>query len=573
MHSIMNKLKENLTLEELRVAAEELSSGEKVSYCDILKTDIREEIGELGRLSLDEISHLREMLLLKIAREKDDPEGFSAFYEIVTGNKLPEHCYRWIEAIYRAKERDRGIVIQAFRGSTKTTTITILFTAWRIGKEPQKTNLLIQVGDDIAIDNTSQVADIIKNNAGYRRVFPHIEPDFEAGWGAGGYYVKRTDIDYSEWRKVMVGVKDPTLVGVGYKSREIIGKHPGGVLVIDDINDENNTSSKKELRSVLKILQDTILPTEVPGTWRIFVGTPWVEDDVLNYVKATGEYDFMDTPVYEVTDADPNGRDVIELWGQVVRLTWPAVINAEYLRRKRNEIGEIGFSRMYLLDLKRREKALFKYQLYPSEAVRYSWPLVGGVDYAGVGNAYTNITNKNDYFALCYLAKLPGGGAVVIDGVLERCTQAEAEGYILRAQEIYPNWLHTVVESDGRGEELIQVLRRHPSLRIVPHHTRGRAKQDRFMMGISPWLENGMVRISDAETPFLQELRRELDTYPFCEYDDALDALYYAMAGMPDVLRIEVESGDVDAVIAPRGEYGRKRNPFSRLGKLIGGGR
>ena len=47
---------------------------------------------------------------------------------------------------------------------------------------------------------------------------------------------------------------------------------------------------------------------------------------------------------------------------------------------------------------------------------------------------------------------------------------------------------------------------------------------------------NGTVRISDAETPFLNELRHELDTYPDCENDDALDALYWSLRGMPDVL-------------------------------------
>ena len=66
--------------------------------------------------------------------------------------------------MYEAREEGKGVVIEAFRGSTKTTTLTIAFTAFRIGKEPQKANLLIQVGDDTASDTTQQIADIIENN-------------------------------------------------------------------------------------------------------------------------------------------------------------------------------------------------------------------------------------------------------------------------------------------------------------------------------------------------------------------------------------------------------------------------
>lgn len=47
-----------------------------------------------------------------------------------------------------------------------------------------------------------------------------------------------------------------------------------------------------------------------------------------------------------------------------------------------------------------------------------------------------------------------------------------------------------------------------------------------------------------ALRPFLNELRNELDTYPMCAHDDAMDAVYWALMGMPDVLvvpRLEEE--------------------------------
>jgi hypothetical protein len=233
----------------------------------------------------DEVAALENIILLSQIKG-DDPTSFAAFYRLVFGLSIPPHAYKWIEALYNARGRDRGIVIEAFRGSTKTTTLTIGFTAWRIGWNPEKANLLIQVGDDIANDNTLAIASIIEHNPGFSACFPHIKPDRAMGWGAQGYEVMRTDIDYVQWRKMCSKRKDPTLLGVGYKSHAIIGKHPEGLLIVDDINDELNTASERELAKVRKILTDTIFPTKMEDTWAVFVGTPWVENDVLHYVSA-----------------------------------------------------------------------------------------------------------------------------------------------------------------------------------------------------------------------------------------------------------------------------------------------
>ncbi|GAH13967.1 unnamed protein product, partial [marine sediment metagenome] len=262
-----------------------------------------------------------ENIILLSQIKGDDPESFAAFYRILFGFTIPPHAYKWIEALYNARERERGIVIEAFRGSTKTTTLTIGFTAWRMGWNPECANLLVQVGDDIATDNSGAVASIIEFNPGFAAVFPHVKPDRQMGWGAQGYEVMRTDMDYVKWRKMNARRKDPSLLGVGYKSHDIIGKHPEGLLIIDDINDELNTASERELAKVRKILTDTIFPTKMEDTWTVFVGTPWVENDVLHYVSATGEYDHIKTPVYIKGD----GKTIY---------TWPEKFPAELVDRR-----------------------------------------------------------------------------------------------------------------------------------------------------------------------------------------------------------------------------------------------
>lgn len=505
--------------------------------------------------SEEEKEAIKRAVLGAYAAQEDNVKSFKAFYEVVHGKKLPKHATVWLKEMYRVMngevEGKEGVVIEAFRGSGKTTTLTITWAAYRIGKDPTKSNLLVQVGDDIAADNTRKIADLIENNPGWKIVFPHIVPDQPAGWGAGGYEVKRSDISYPEWRQMNAQRNAPTLVGVGYKSREIIGKHPNGLLLIDDIHDENNTSSQRELDSTLKIVLSTILPTRVKGTLVVVVGTPWVEGDVLHYLKGTGQFTAIKTPAFRQTY---EGERVY---------AWPEMLGKKELDAAEKLSGQVEFARMYKLDLTGAQNRVFKYQTYPADKVDWNWLMAGGVDYAGNMTTKANQSGGGDYFAMAYVAKLPGHGMVVVDGVLCRPTQAEAEAHVKRPQDIFTNWRGAAVESDGRGLDFIQVLRRNPGLKIVPMGTRKRTKHERLVKELSPWLENGTIWISNADTPFLNELRKELADYPLCAHDDALDAVYYAVLMFPEALTIPDTRDGIAGVIG----HQRKTNPFVSLGR------
>ena len=129
-------------------------------------------------LGLVKLSAWEQFLRAIVARYFDSPVGFENFYQVVFDRELPEHALNeWVKPIYSGRKKGLGTVVEAFRGSTKTTTLTIAWVAFRIGHEPQKSNLLIQVGDDIAKDNAQQIAELIAYNPGWKRVFPRVSPD------------------------------------------------------------------------------------------------------------------------------------------------------------------------------------------------------------------------------------------------------------------------------------------------------------------------------------------------------------------------------------------------------------
>src|SRR3990167_8819626 len=178
---------------------------------------------------------------LRALVQADNAEGFLVFYSLVApaDYPIPLHCIRWIVEYYDCLRTSENLAIEAFRGSLKTTVMTIYLTAYRIGCSPHLENLFAQGNHRAAVENAQTVASIVKDQPMFRLLFPHVSPDIDKGWGADGYQVMRTDLPYGEWRQMRT--KTPTLVGAGYKDALVLGKHPRGHGILDDVNNYLNT--------------------------------------------------------------------------------------------------------------------------------------------------------------------------------------------------------------------------------------------------------------------------------------------------------------------------------------------
>ena len=172
----------------------------------------------------------------------------------------------WIHTLFDAHAEGKGTVAEAFRYSTKTTTLTKTIVAFYIGHHPQTSNMIIQVNEAKAQKNAAGIADIIENNNAWKLFFPHVISDSGKAWGAMGYEVMRSNMPYDAWRRLNSGRLDPSFIGLGRTSGSIIGSHPSGVLVIDDIDDENTTSSEREMAKTHVLLTGTIFLKTFLGT-------------------------------------------------------------------------------------------------------------------------------------------------------------------------------------------------------------------------------------------------------------------------------------------------------------------
>ena len=131
------------------------------------------------------------------------------------------------------------------------------------------------------------------------------------------------------------------------------------------------------------------------------------------------------------------------------------------------------------------------------------------------------------------------------------------------------------VENVDVGKVFLQTLQRNSRIKAIASGlkdiTDGKisSKRDRVLQ-THKWFESGVVKISNADTPFLNALRRLFEKF----YDldpkhdmsfDAFDAVFHALRNIPDILR-EEKAG-------MPGERKRKsENPLDNVGMLIGYG-
>lgn len=517
-------------------------------------TDVSDVAAQIAQKMMENTSRDESVeILLPYEAREDTPDGFFAFCQLFLGKELHSEAKRWVKKAYEAHEQGRGSAHECHRESGKTTVFSKFFLAFRIGHEPEKTNAIIRINDDKARETAEGVSAIIENDPRWKKVFPHVVPDHERGWGAKGYFVKRDDIPYEEWQEIRTqSPDDPTFVGYGWKSGSIIGSRFNGVVIIDDIHNRENTRSDLQLREVKHFYKETLEYCRMEGAWEIWNFTPWTTNDVYAYIKSTGEYVHSKTPViYPASEDDPDAeywepmplnRDHpdagdIPLSGKYWKRYWKEAWSWKRLARKYRKTGAVGFARQMLLDLDATRGRVLKKEwlhYYPIDEIPDTALVFIGVDYAST--EWDSKGADPDYFSLALGKALPQGGLVVIDGFRGHLTKGEAIQKVGSWAGAYPHLSLVGVESigEGRGFYSDLLLAQDMTGKNIPLHKIGshgkRSKGERFENWLAPRFQGARIFLGDVENEFLRRFEEEWLTYPEMDHDDVLDAVYMLAA-------------------------------------------
>jgi len=483
----------------------------------------------------------------QIARENFTVEGFRHFFWCVWRREsAPYALDTWIPAFMSLA----WVILECFRGSTKSTTLTITFSAFVLGHYPWASILFVQANDTAAAKSSAAVANIVSLFSGFQACFPNVIPDEKRGWGANGYFVQDTEYiknnGYGAWveKTMQDHVKDPSFVGAGITSADIVGMHPGW-LFFDDIHDRQNSTYAKDRENIVQTVRENVVPVLTkPGAKKPFFGvscTFWDKNDAYHVLLETGLFKHIKTPILEFVEKDADG--VFE--GKPIKLTWKDGYPLEMVELYRKNNDAVTFKREYLCDETSDLDRAYKVMSHKAEELDFTWMAGLGADPVGVLNAGEGIS----HFAALEGLLTPYNYLVIVDGILEKCGALEGEEYIVNAHGRYRNFQKAVIEGNGIGAIFASTVTRHPGMVVqtvkVQEIGKG-SKLDRQYQFLEPLARGGMIRVSDGNTPILRAVRRYFEEFPNFDKNDPLadlgDALVLLVYGFPVIWTKNVSS-------------------------------
>jgi len=481
------------------------------------------EAAELGWRSLE-------------ARKNFTVEGFRHFFWCIWRKEVAPYALTDWVPVFMGGE---WTILECFRGSTKSTTLTITLSAFILGHFPHTSLLIVQANDTAANKSSAAIANIIAMFSGWKACFPNVEPDVSRGWGANGFFIQDGNVvkekGHGAWveKTMQDHTKDPSFVGAGITSADIVGMHPRW-LFFDDIHDRNNSTYPKDRENVVQTVRENVIPVITkPGAEKPFFGvacTFWDKNDAYHVLLETGLFKHIKTPIFKYDEVKPDA----EFEGKPVKLAWKQGYSIEMVNLYRKSNDSKTFKREYLCDEESDIDTAYKYQFYKSEEINPQWSAALGVDPVGVLNAGEGVS----HFAALEGVLTPYNSVVVVDGKLEKCGSLQGEEYMVETQGKYPNFLKSVIESNGAGANFSGMVTRHPGMVVqtvlVSEIGRG-SKFDRQYQFLEPLLRSGALRFSDANTPIMRAVKKYCDEFPnfsktdpLADLGDALVLLAYA---------------------------------------------
>jgi len=485
----------------------------------------------------------------------DSPEGFALFFLTATTLPLLSHQQKWADHCWQCWSKRVSPVIIASRGFGKSIFMRNLMV-YGTGLYPHLENLIIRVADAPARKAAEGIANIIVNNPAWKLWFPKVVPKSRPGqaggeWSAGtGYSVIDTTVPEDEWALMEASRTSPTISKFGIGGAGVLGSRTSNLMLADDLHRAGETLNETETIKTRFISE--VEPTRQPTSRLGMIGTPWNDDDLTQTLPESPQYIKIETPItLEGTwPGTPTCPEVFPV--EAIQ----AIYDADTSPGKRE------FMKNRLLKLVGEFDKHFTFRVV--QIHKDYWFHRIGCDYAaGEGTG-----SERSYFALVVIAQHPESGTwIIIDGVVARVTQSQAERLTLEYWTKYNNMEAVQIEEAAGGKEFMHILARttHQSMPIWGVTPGSESKERRWEMNLEPMFAGERVVLLDKDhvgdqqqAIFLAEVEKVLKRYPDIrkrgdKAADILDAIYYA------IYHALISFADP---VRQLGQRSKKKNPF-----------
>lgn len=428
-------------------------------------------------------------------------ERLAVYGELVHGWKAQRHHLEWIEAL-----EDRSIkrlLIIAPPASAKTEWVGIIYSAWKVGRNPNTHLGYVTYADAVSFGRSTAVRDILMTPR-YQTIFPDVGPDEGKGWSQAYWYVKRPD----------VGDPHPTFRGCGLGSAIIAFRF--NELICDDLCTQGNTLTQAERDKSWAWWQSTLLTRLTPDGRVVYIGTRWHEDDIPGRIMQQKGWKVIHIPAL---DENQNSY-------------WPDEWPTERLLavKSEDEMGSDAFNCQYQGRPVAPGGNLFRWfqeytELPELRAIVQFW------------DTAFSAKQQADYSA-CTTWGYGKDGLIYCLGAYQE--RLDFPDLCQKAQALYEEYKqdgvrrYAFIEARASGPSVAQALARQSMVPLVQVGYKGNEDKVARANSVVGLFENGKVRFPKKHSVWKETLISQLKGFPRLKKDDLVDSTVGAIIQIKD---------------------------------------
>lgn len=467
------------------------------------------------------------------------PEGFYDYlYDIMGFKDLYEPLHRPIcEFITKSSEKDSNKfkLLLAFRGSFKSSIITIGYSTWRIAKEyleTGKSTIRVLVACEVmalGLKFVRNIKQVLQWNDSYRMLFGSHKGD--RNW---------TEVNLISQHRGDSIVAEPTVSAVAIDA-DRTGFHYD-LIICDDLEAERSSATKMQIEKVWTFYR-LLFSLLDPGKDLIVLGTRWHYADIYARIqeenKTSKRFKVMIIPCMDKRTGE---------------LAFPTRFDARMLNQLKEQQGNYIFSCQYLLNPVPDENRIFKKAWIKFvddinlEDKKLNYFISADMAYTEQYRIFSGEAKKADYTVIMTVGIDARMNIYVIKTFRQRCSRLEAikemfkQYYDKKACIIaLQKWDRVLI--DEAIKEYAFEYGKLPLVQYVSYPSKESDKAERIKTNLQPKFESGRVYISRNDL----WLKEELLDFPSGTYDDGLDAL----CNISKVMAPPPDSGGLGKVFTP----------------------
>lgn len=443
--------------------------------------------------------------------ERDDEANFSntiVDFDVWLTEVMPHWKWSWahqlliyekLKAITDGSSK-RLMIFMPPRHS-KSETVTVHYTAWRMIREPKMNVILASYNQRLANRFSRKI----------RRA------------ASTGVVLSKERNAVDEWETEAGGALCAVGVGGGATG------YGAQLIVIDDpIKSRSEAESDAYRESLSDWFNDDIYTRLEPGAAIIIIQTRWHEDDLagrlIKDMKDGGEkWDVLSLPALaEDGVSDPLGRTEGEALC-IERYT------RDDLLRIKKKLGSYAFSALYQQSPVPREGGIFKRSWF----TRIVDAAPDGLRWCRAYDLAVSTKTSADYTASFRCARDANHNFYIADGFRDRIEFPDQRRYVVDRMLTETNTIH-VIEDALHGKAFVQDLLRDKKVNGIPLRS-ARVDADKITRALawSNLAEAGMVILVRGN--WIDDFLDEIDKFPGGKHDDQIDAVSLAIKTLSDI--------------------------------------